>query len=64
MTLGVQVSLLIYWHEYVRQCYEVNAYVTQLKCTQMTLGISMLTNIFLLHTKMQNYHLKHSKVLR
>ena len=56
MTLGVQVRLLIYWHEYVQQCYEVYAYVTQwstrwLRCTQMTLGISMLNNVFLLHTK-------------
>ena len=27
-TLGVQVHLLISWHEYVQQCYEVHAYVT------------------------------------
>ena len=59
MTLGVQVQLLISCHEYVQLCFEVYAYVTQwstswLKCTQMTLGISMLKNIFLLHVKMQN----------
>ena len=30
----------------------------------MTLGISKLKNIFHLHTKMQNYHLKYPDVLR
>ena len=29
----------------------------------MTLAISMLNNIFPLHTKMQNYHLKYPNVL-
>ena len=28
MTLGSQVHLLISWHEYVQQCYEVYAYIT------------------------------------
>ena len=27
MTLGIQVRLLISWHEYVQQCYEVHSYV-------------------------------------
>ena len=54
--IDVQVSLLISWHKYVQQCYEVYAYPTQwftswLKYTQMTLDISMLKNIYLLHTK-------------
>ena len=57
MTLGIQVRLLISWHEHVKWCYEVHAYVTQwstslLKCTQMTLAIRMLKNIFLLPPKM------------
>ena len=30
----------------------------------MTLGISILNNIFPLDTKMQNYHLKYPNVLR
>ena len=30
---------------------------------QMTLGISMLKKTLLLHTKMQNYHLKYPNVL-
>ena len=34
------------------------------KCTQMTLAISMFNNIFPLHTKTQNYHLKYPNVLR
>ena len=29
------------------------------KCTQMTLGISMLEIIFLLHTKMQTHDIGH-----
>jgi hypothetical protein len=29
MTLGVHMHLLISWHEYVQQCYEVHAYITQ-----------------------------------
>ena len=29
MTLGVQVRLLIYCHEYIQQCYKVYAYVTR-----------------------------------
>ena len=28
MTLGIQ-TLRIYWHEYVQQCYKLDAYVTQ-----------------------------------
>jgi hypothetical protein len=52
MTLGNQMRLLISWHEHVQSCYEVHVYVTQwftswLKCTQMTLSISMLKNILL-----------------
>ena len=43
--------------------YEVYAYVTrwstiELKYTQIILDIRMLNNIFPLHTKMRNYHLK------
>jgi hypothetical protein len=33
------------------------------KCKHMTHGVSMLNNIFLLHIKTYNYHLKHSNVL-
>lgn len=33
------------------------------KCKHMTLGVSMLNNIFHLHTKTYNYHLKHCNVL-
>lgn len=29
MTLGVSMCLLISWHQFVQQCYEVYAYVTQ-----------------------------------
>ena len=68
MTLGIQVRLLISWHEYAQECYERHAYVTQwatswLKCTQTTLAIGGVKNTFPLHTKTQNYHLKHSNVL-
>jgi hypothetical protein len=46
-TLGIQVCLLISWHEYVQWCYEVCSCVTQWSTspperTQMTLGISVL----------------------
>ena len=56
MTLGIQVPLLISWHEYVQQCYNVYAYIAQwstswLKYTQITFVISILNNIFLLHAK-------------
>ena len=48
--------------------YEVYPYATQwstswLKCTQMALAISMLKNIFPLHTKTQDYHLTYPNVL-
>ena len=33
-----------------------------LKCKRMTLVIKMLNNIFPLHTKTQNYHLKYPNV--
>ena len=33
------------------------------KCAQMMLAINMFTNIFLLSTKIQNYHLKYPNVL-
>ena len=33
------------------------------KCKHMTLGVSMLNNIFLLNTKTYNYQLKDSNVL-
>ena len=36
---------------------------TVLKCKHMTLAISVLNDIFPLHTQMQNYHLKYSQVL-
>jgi hypothetical protein len=50
--IGIQVHLLISRHEYVQQCREMHAYVTQwstsrLKCIQMTLAISMLNDISL-----------------
>ena len=57
MTLGIQVRLLKACHEYIQQCYEVHAYVTQwstswLYYTQMTLAIGMLKILFPLHIKM------------
>ena len=35
-----------------------------IKCKHMLLGISMLNNVFSLHTKTQNYHVKHPNALR
>ena len=57
MTIGVQVRLLLSWHEYVQQCYEVHAMLhnglqVDYSVHKMTLAIIMLKNIFLLHTKM------------
>jgi hypothetical protein len=57
ITVGVQLRLLTSWNEYVQQCYGMYAYVTKWftsrwKCTQMTLGISKLRNIFHLHIEM------------
>ena len=79
MTLGIQVHLLVSWHENVQYCYEVHAYVTQrstscLKCTQiassctlkckhMALAISALKNIFPLDTETQDNHVKYPNVL-
>ena len=48
MTLGIQVRLLISWHEDVQQCYEVD--VNFHNGLQMKLAISMLRNIIFLHT--------------
>ena len=45
-TLGVQSYLLIPWHEYVQLCYKVLH-----NGAQMTLDISILKDIFLLHTQ-------------
>ena len=50
LTLDVQVRLLI-----SSSCI--------LECKHMPLAMSMLNNIFPLHTKMQNYHLKYPNVL-
>ena len=64
MTLGIQVRLLISWHEYVQYYYEVHAYVTQrpTKLTKVytnTLVITMLKNIFLLHTQVETHDTCH-----
>jgi hypothetical protein len=42
-------------HEYA----QVRLPLTYQKCKHMTLFISMFNNIFLLHTKTQNHHLKY-----
>ena len=47
MTLGIQMCLLVSWHEYVELCYEVYGYATQwyanwLEVYIITLGISTL----------------------
>ena len=54
MALGVQGRLLISWHEYVQYACVLQWSISLPKCTQMTLRISMLKNIFLLHIKMFN----------